>query len=36
VTPTEADQLYHGTLYKSGALQNGLGLPVRGLYTATL
>lgn len=34
--PVEADKLYHGILYESGALEGGIGLPVRGLWTATL
>lgn len=34
--PTEAQKLYHGMLYESGPLEGGLGLPVRGLYAATL
>lgn len=35
-TAVEADKLYHGILYESGPLEGGLGLPVRGLWTATL
>jgi len=34
--PTEALQLYHGTLYESGALEGGIGLPARGGWSATL
>lgn len=34
--PTEALKLYHGILYESGTLEGGIGLPVRGLWTATL
>lgn len=34
--PTEADKPYHGMLYESGPLEGGLGLPVRGLWTAAL
>lgn len=35
-TAVEADKLYHGILYESGTLEGGIGLPVRGLWSATL
>ena len=30
-----ATQLIHGTLYESGPVEGGLGLPLAGLYEAT-